>query len=94
MTVSVSESGTYPQFRSVVIDVFPEGTTTEYQFVCPWEIVPTVMGFIIAGRLRFPTRVTEYPLYVPTSCAETPDMSMIAQTRIIQLVPDTFIVYR
>jgi hypothetical protein len=29
-----------------------------------------------------------------TSCAETPDMSMMAQTRIARVVTDTFIVYR
>src|SRR5208337_1892954 len=94
MAVSESELGAYPQFRSTVRDAFPEGTTNEYQLVCPWVIVPTVMGDITAGRCRFPAGVTEYPARVSTSCAETPDMSTMAQTRITRLIPDTFIVYR
>ncbi len=76
------------------MDDFPEGTLTEYQSVSPWEIEPAVMGDTTAGRCRFPAGLTEYPALLSTSCAETPDMSTMAQTRIARLVTDTFIVYR
>jgi hypothetical protein len=78
----------------MVRDAFPAGTTTEYQLVCPWVIDPAVMGDITAGRYRFPAGATEYPALLSTFCAETPDMSTRAQTRIAILIRDTFIVYR
>src|SRR5271157_3715498 len=78
----------------MVRDDFPAGTTSEYQSVSPVVIVPTVMGDITAGRYRLPAGVTEYPGFLSTFNAETPDMSTRAQTRIAILVPVTFIVYR
>ena len=67
------------------MDDFPEGTLIEYQSVSPWVIVPAVMGDITAGRCRFPAGLAEYPALLLTSCAETPDMSTMAQTRIARL---------
>jgi hypothetical protein len=76
----------------MVRDGVPEVTTVEYQSVCPWVIVPTVIGEAVPGRFRPPAGVIENPALLSTSCAETPDMSTRAQTRIAILIPDTFIV--
>ena len=75
------------------MDDFPEGTLDVYQSVSPCDIVPTNMGDMTAGICRLPAGLTVYPaVLLSVPCAETPDMSTMAQTRIARLVTDTFIV--